>query len=129
MLGPVHKPPRFVDVLNITCSLFKPSRPSTHVNTIWSVASPPVGAPLAMSTEGAGPRSSRAPPTPSSTQRPMDGSIALHVSNAWKTVTGREKVAPPFVDLIIWIRPGAAVVAENPNWNVKTYTLPSESVR
>jgi hypothetical protein len=44
------------------------------------VAPAPFGAPLAMSTEGAGERSLRAPPTPSSTQRPIDGSIRLHVS-------------------------------------------------
>jgi hypothetical protein len=42
--------------------------------TIRFVASPPVGAPLAMSTDGAGERSLRAPATPSSTQRPIDGS-------------------------------------------------------
>ena len=55
-------------------------RPSTQLIAIRFVAPAPVGAPLAMSTEGAGERSLRAPPTPSSTQRPIDGSIRLHVS-------------------------------------------------
>src|SRR5215208_8100804 len=53
----------------MTCSLLRPSRPSTRVSTSLSVASLPVGAPLAISTEGAEERSERAPATPSSTQR------------------------------------------------------------
>ena len=34
----------------MTCSWLRPSRPSTHVSTISSVASLPLGAPLTMST-------------------------------------------------------------------------------
>ena len=79
-------------MLNITCSWFSPARPSTQLMTIRSVAPAPVGAPLAMSTDGAGERSLRAPPTPSSTQRPIDGSNALQVSNARKMFTGRVQV-------------------------------------
>ena len=59
--GDAHVWPASVDDVNITCSLFVPSRPSTHVITIALVASDPVGAPLAMSTDGAGPRSSTRP--------------------------------------------------------------------
>ena len=70
----------FVDDEYMTCSWLSPSRPSTHDMTIRLVASPPLGAPFAMSTDGAGDRSDRAPPTPSSTQRPIDASNALHVS-------------------------------------------------
>ena len=72
------------------------------------VAPAPVGAPLAMSTDGEGERSLRAPPTPSSTQRPIDGSKRLQVSKAVNTAAGRVKVRPPSKDLIIWICPGAA---------------------
>ena len=73
-----------------------------------------------MSTDGAGERSLRAPPTPSSTQRPIDGSKALHVSNAVKMFTGRSQCAPPSKDLIIWIWPAAAVVGLKPNWKSNT---------
>ena len=97
--------------------------------TIRFVAPAPLGALLAMSTDGAGERSLRAPPTPSSTQRPIDGSNALQVSKAWKMFTGRVQWRPPSEDLIIWICPAAAVVALKPNWKSNTYTTPWESVR
>jgi hypothetical protein len=74
-----------------------------------------------MSTDGAGERSLRAPPTPSSTQRPMDASKKLHVSKAWKTFTGLVQCFSPSNDFTIWMKPGAEVVALNPNWNVNTY--------
>src|SRR5919112_1558581 len=85
-------------------------RPSTQLMAIRFVAPAPVGAPLAMSTEGAGERSRRPPPTPSSTQRPIDGSMRLQVSYAVNTARGRVNVRPPSNDLIIWICPGAAPV-------------------
>jgi hypothetical protein len=77
--------PPSVEVANSTCSLLRPLRPSAQALTILLVASAPVGAPLAMSTLGSGPRSSRAPPMPSSTQRPIDGSKALQRSVAAMT--------------------------------------------
>ena len=73
-----------------------------------------------MSTDGAGERSLRAPPTPSSTQRPIDGSKALQVSKAVKMFTGRSQCAPPSKERIIWIWPAAAVVGLKPNWKSKT---------
>src|SRR5215210_5616237 len=106
----VQLAPPFDEVLNFTCSRLSPSRPSTHEMTIRFVAPVPLGALLAMSTDGAGERSLRAPPTPSITQRPIDGSNALQVSNAVKTVCGRVQCWPPSKDLIIWIWPAAAVV-------------------
>src|SRR5213593_3841031 len=103
ILGLVQVPPPFVEVENITCSLLRPSRPSAHESTIRFVASAPVGAPLAMSTLGAGPRSSRAPPMPSSTHRPIDGSKALHRSVAGKIGRAWVQWLPPSTDLdMIW---------------------------
>ena len=61
--------PPSVEVLKKTCSWLTPKRPSTHVRTISLVAAAPVGAPFAMSMLGADERSSRAPATPSITQR------------------------------------------------------------
>jgi hypothetical protein len=75
---------------------------------------------LAISTDGAGERSLRAPPTPSSTHRPIDASKKLQVSNAVKIVRGRSNVLPPSNDRIIWICPAAAVTGSKPNWNVNT---------
>jgi hypothetical protein len=83
-----------------------------------SVASDPVGAPFAMSTEGAEERSLRAPPTPSSTQRPIDGSTALQESNADISVRGRVHVVPPSKDLISTIEPAPGDPAAN--WLTKT---------
>ena len=98
------------------CSRLSPSRPSTQLITIWSVAPAPSGAPLAMSTDGAGERSLRAPATPCSTQRPIDASKKLQVSLAGKMFTGRCQCRPPSSDLIIWICPTADVVGSKPNW-------------
>jgi hypothetical protein len=44
----------------------------------------------------------------------------LQVSKAVKMFRGRSNVLPPSNERIIWIWPGAAVVALNPNWNVNT---------
>ena len=46
----------------------------TKLITMWLVAPLPVGAPLAMSTLGAGARSLRAPATPSIANEPWTGS-------------------------------------------------------
>ncbi len=90
--------------LNRTCSAFRVC-PSTQLITIRLVASVPEGAPLAMSTDGAGDRSDRAPPTPSMTQRPIEGSTREQLSNAVATVRGLVQVLPPLIDRTIWIRP------------------------
>src|SRR3954452_10205367 len=80
-----------------------------------------------MSAEGAADRSERAPPTPSITQRPMDGSDSLQLSKAVAMVRGRVHLRPPSKDLISWIRliPGAPAAPALSN----TYTTPRESVR
>ena len=80
-----------------------PSRPSTQVRRISSVAPLPVGAPLAISTLGAAERSSRAPPTPSITQRkPVPSNwTRKHVSTASPMFTGRVHDLPPSKDLIM----------------------------
>src|SRR4051794_36890949 len=97
--------------------------------TIWFDAPAPVGAPLAMSTDGAGLRSARAPATPSMTHRPIDGSNALHVSNAPNSGRARSQLRPPSVerDMIIW--PSEALAGSKPYWKAKTYATPRESVR
>src|SRR6266566_8168442 len=74
LVGSIQVAPPLVEYERKTCSLLRPSRPSTQVSTISFVASAPVGAPLAISTLGSGARSSRAPATPSSTQRLWTGS-------------------------------------------------------
>src|SRR5215210_9474933 len=105
----VQLAPPFDEVLNFTCSRLSPSRPSTHEMTIRFVAPVPLGALLAMSTDGAGERSLRAPPTPSITQRPIDGSNALQVSNAGNSRRGRSHVRPPSNERIISVWPSAAL--------------------
>ena len=63
-----------------------------------------------------GRRSLRAPPKPSSTQRPIDGSNRLHVSNAVNRSTALPNVWPPSNDLAIWIDAGRAPAGLNANW-------------
>src|SRR5215207_7675227 len=99
ILGPVQVLPPLVDVENITCSWLRPSRPSAHESTIRLVASAPVGAPLAISTLGDGPRSSRAPAMPSSTHRPIDGSKPVHRSVAGMIGRALVQCRPPSKDL------------------------------
>src|SRR6266545_4573496 len=127
VLGLVQSVPPLVEVENITCSWLRPSRPSAHESTIWLVASTPVGAPLAMSTLGDGPRSSRAPAMPSSTHRPMDGSKALHRSVAGNRRCALVQWRPPSNDLAMMWKP----VPGNPkaNWYANTYATPLLSVR
>src|SRR5579859_4286263 len=69
--------------------------------TMRSVASAPVGAPLAMSTLGAGARSLRAPAMPSMTGRPSTGSITPGWVTGPETGTGTVQVAPPSDELDI----------------------------
>ena len=64
--------PPFVDSVKNTWGFV--ISPLTYVITIRFVAPSPVGAPLAMSTLGAGARSLRAPAMPSIVGRPITGS-------------------------------------------------------
>src|SRR4051794_21463762 len=66
-----------------------------------SVASAPVGAPLAMSTLGPGARSLRAPATPSITGRPCTGSSAPGCWTGPATGRGLDQVLPPLGDVDI----------------------------
>src|SRR3954453_11654706 len=92
-----------------------------------SVASAPVGAPLAMSTLGAGARSLRAPATPSMTGRPCTGSIAPGWLTGPATGVGRLQLLPPLseVDMSsnVCLPPGTLVPTPN------TYARPRLSVR
>src|SRR3954468_9095543 len=88
--------PRSLDSVKNTCGVA--SGPLTYVITIRFVASAPVGAPLAMSTLGAGARSLRAPATPSMTGRPCTGSRAPGCVTGPATGVGRDQLAPPLLD-------------------------------
>src|SRR6187401_3325272 len=75
--GPLKLTPRFVDHMSSACSLSPGALvlgvgPSHHVTTISSVASAPLGAPLAISRLGKLP--SRAPARPSKVLSPETGS-------------------------------------------------------
>src|SRR5215472_14409962 len=63
--------------------------------TMRFVASAPVGAPLAMSTLGAGARSLRAPATPSMTGRPWTGSSVPGCVTGPTTGRGVDHELPP----------------------------------
>src|SRR4051794_38431479 len=88
--------PRSLDSVKNTWGVA--SGPLTYVITIRFVASAPVGAPLAMSTLGAGARSLRAPATPSMTGRPCTGSNAPGWFTGPATGCGFENVRPPLVE-------------------------------
>src|SRR3954469_20915163 len=88
--------PRSLDSVKNTCGVA--SGPLTYLITIRSVASAPVGAPLAMSTLGAGARSLRAPATPSITGRPCTRSTAPGCCTGPATGCGRDQFAPPLVE-------------------------------
>src|SRR3954464_4261585 len=92
-----------------------------------SVASVPVGAPLAMSTLGAGARSLRAPATPSMTGRPWTGSIAPGCSTGPETGCGCDHAEPPFVDRDMNSNGCLPAVTDVPTPN--TYAVPRLSVR
>src|SRR6476469_5418933 len=95
--------------------------------TIRFVASAPVGAPLAMSTLGAGARSLRAPATPSITGRPWTGSVAPGCVTGPATGTGGDHDRPPLSERDIssngCLPPGLLVPTP------KTYARPRLSVR
>src|SRR4051795_4197995 len=88
--------PRSLDSVKNTCGVARV--PLTYVMTIRFVASAPVGAPLAMSTLGAGARSLRAPATPSMTGRPCTGSKAPGWVTGPATGCGLDHVEPPLVE-------------------------------
>src|SRR3954452_21247865 len=91
------------------------------------VAPAPVGAPLAMSTLGAGARSLRAPATPSITGRPCTGSKAPGWSTGPATGRGRCHDVPPLSEVDMnskGCRPPGTFVA-----TPKTYARPRLSVR
>jgi hypothetical protein len=95
--------------------------------TIRSVASAPVGAPLAMSTLGAGARSLRAPATPSITGRPCTGSNAPGWLTGPATVCGLDQLAPPSVERDMNSNGSLPPVTDVPT--PKTYAEPRLSVR
>ena len=100
----------FVENRTNTCSWLTPSRPSTHVSTISSVAPAPVGAPFAMLTLGAAARSFLAPATPSCTHRRLVPSnwSEMHGSVTRPIALGRDQLAPPFVDVTMkWVPTGS----------------------
>src|SRR4051794_31109109 len=91
------------------------------------VASAPVGAPLAMSTLGAGARSLRAPATPSITGRPCTGSSTPGCVTGPTTGRGLDHDWPPLVDTDINSNACLPFVELVPMPN--TYALPWLSVR
>src|SRR5947209_14660929 len=94
--GDDHDAPPSADSLKYTCGVSM--LPLTYVMTIRLVASAPVGAPLAMSTLGAGARSLRAPATPSITGRPCTGSVTPGCVTGPATGRALDQLAPPSVD-------------------------------
>src|SRR3954447_14208963 len=111
----MNEPPRFDDDEYMIRDVSGDPCPSIHVMAMRFVAPAPLGAPLAMSTDGTGERSLRAPATPSRTQRRIDGSRYPQVSNAPNSVRGRDQRAPPSSEVISWIWPSAAPAAAA-NW-------------
>src|SRR5437868_2782891 len=91
--------PPFVDSVKNTCGFV--ISPLTYVITIRSVASAPVGAPLAISTLGAGARSLRAPAMPSMVGRPSPGSKRPGCVTGPATGTGDDQLDPPLSDVDI----------------------------
>jgi hypothetical protein len=82
-----------------------------------------------MSTLGAADRSSRAPATPSSTQRNdvPSNCTEKHVSTASPMFCGRVQVFPPSEDLTMIWEPWPGIPTAN--WFANTYTTPWLSVR
>src|SRR5438309_2000176 len=95
--------------------------------TIRSVASVPVGAPLAMSTLGAGARSLRAPATPSMTGRPWTGSVTPGWVTGPTAGVNCDQFFPPFVDFDIISNDCLPFEGDVPMPN--TYAVPALSVR
>src|SRR3954451_24528170 len=95
--------------------------------TIRLVASAPVGAPLAMSTLGAGARSLRAPATPSMTGRPCTGSMTPGCVTGPDTGVGRDHDVPPLVETDV--NSNACLPSDDTVPTPNTYALPRLSVR
>src|SRR3954453_1591119 len=91
------------------------------------VASPPVGAPLAMSRLGAGARSLRAPATTSMTALPCTGSKTPGWLTGPTTARGRLHVEPPLSD--VDRNSNACLPPETFVPTPKTYARPRLSVR
>src|SRR2546426_230921 len=91
--------PRSADSVKYTCG--ESIEPLTYAMTMRSVASAPVGAPLAMSTLGAGARSLRAPVMPSISGRPWAGSRIPGWFTGPTTDLGVLQVSPPLEDVDI----------------------------
>src|SRR5438445_6282317 len=98
-LGVDHVAPRSVDWVKKTSCVS--IAPLTQLMTIRSVASAPVGAPLAISTLGAGARSLRAPAMPSMVGRPSPGSKRPGCVTGPATGTGDDQLDPPLSDVDI----------------------------
>src|SRR5438105_10922011 len=90
------------------------------------VAPAPVGAPLAMSTLGAGAKSLRAPATPSMTALPCTGSNTPGWSTGPATEAGLEQLDPPSVERDMNSN-GCFALTSVPTPN--TYAVPPLSVR
>src|SRR5438309_3832490 len=95
--------------------------------TMRFVASFPVGAPFAMSTDGAVARSLRAPATPSCVGRPCTGSISPGCWIGPATLTGVPHVVPPLVERTMNSNGWCWAVESVPTPN--TYATPWLSVR
>src|SRR3954454_201271 len=95
--------------------------------TIRSVASDPVGDPLAISTLGAGARSLRAPATPSITGRPCTGSVTPGWVTGPATGENFDQLLPPSVERDISSKLWCPEEETDPTPN--TYALPRLSVR
>src|SRR5437899_1402814 len=95
--------------------------------TMWSVASEPVGAPLAMSTLGAGARSLRAPATPSIVGRPWAGSKTPGWVTGPTTGCAWLQVAPPLSDVLM--SSNACLPSDESVPTPNTYARPLLSVR
>src|SRR6266542_4219843 len=91
------------------------------------VASAPVGAPLAMSTLGAGARSLRAPAMPSIVGRPSTGSNTPGCVTGPATGTAFDHVDPPLNERDISSK--ALCPCDDTVPTPKTYAVPSLSVR
>src|SRR6266851_1581578 len=94
---------------------------------MWLVAPLPVGAPLAMSTLGAGARSLRAPAIPSISGRPWTVSKIPGWWTGPTTGAGTDQVAPPLWDTDISSKDCPPADCTDPM--PKTYALPRLSVR
>ena len=112
-VGELKEAPPSVDHETIVVSLPSPSEPSLHATKISSVASSPVGAPLAMSTLGIAERSMRCPAIPSATHRRVRGSTSKQGSVIGMTSCGFSQLWPPLKDRISVAEPSRLVP---PKW-------------